>query len=147
MLTYIYIYIYIYVHTHTHVCVCVYFILYSTILHFFLPLWRCGPTQSMASSFLRFLDHTQWHTTVSKTPLDAWSARRRDLYLITRNTHNRETSMPPVGFEPIIPAGKRSYTCALDRTATGTGQRVSLLHINIEITSPLLLEWVKILLL
>jgi hypothetical protein len=30
--------------------------------------------------------------------LDEWSARRRDLYLTTHNTHNRQTSMPPVGY-------------------------------------------------
>jgi hypothetical protein len=29
--------------------------------------------------------------------------------------------MPPVGFEPIIPAGERPQTYALDRGATGTG--------------------------
>ena len=29
--------------------------------------------------------------------------------------------MPPVGFEPIISAGERPYTYALDRAATGTG--------------------------
>jgi len=34
-------------------------------------LWRCGPTCSMASSILRFLDHTQRHITVGRTPLDA----------------------------------------------------------------------------
>jgi hypothetical protein len=36
-----------------------------------------------------FLDHTHRHTTVSRTPLDEWSARRRDLYLSTHNTHDR----------------------------------------------------------
>ena len=46
------------------------------------------------------------------------SARRRDFYLKTHNTHNRETSMPPVGFEPTISAGERSQTYALDRAAT-----------------------------
>ena len=61
------------------------------------PLWRCDPTRLMASSFLRFLDHTQRRTTVGRTPLDEWSARRRDLYLTTHNTHNRQTSMPPGG--------------------------------------------------
>jgi len=30
---------------------------------------------------LMFLDHTQRHSTVGRTPLDEWSARRRDLYL------------------------------------------------------------------
>ena len=29
------------------------------------------------------------HTTVGRTPLDKWSARRRDLYLTTRNTRDR----------------------------------------------------------
>jgi len=50
------------------------------------PLLRCGSTRVMASSFLRFLDHTQRRTTVGRTPLDAWSARHRDLYLTTHNT-------------------------------------------------------------
>ena len=45
-------------------------------------LWRCDPTRVMASSFLRFLDHIQRRNTVGRTPLDEWSARRRDLYLI-----------------------------------------------------------------
>jgi hypothetical protein len=67
----------------------------------------------MASSFLRFLDHTQRRNTVGRTPLDERSARRRDLYLTTHSTHNRRTSMPPVGFEPTISAGKRPQTCAL----------------------------------
>jgi hypothetical protein len=64
-------------------------------------LWHCDPTRVMASSFLRFLDHTQRSTTVGRTPLDEWSAHRRDLYLTTHNTYNRQTSMPPVGFEPM----------------------------------------------
>jgi len=51
----------------------------------------------MASSFLRFLEHRQWRTTVGRTPLDEWSARRKDLYLTTHNTHNRQTSMSPGG--------------------------------------------------
>ena len=50
--------------------------------------------------FLMFLDHTRRCTTVGRTPLDEWSARRRDLYLTTHDTHNRQISMPPVGFEP-----------------------------------------------
>ena len=39
----------------------------------------------------------------------------------THNTHNRQTSMPPVGFEPTILAGERPKTYALDHLATGTG--------------------------
>jgi hypothetical protein len=34
-----------------------------------------------------FRDHTQRRTTVGRTPLDERSARRRDLYLTTHDTH------------------------------------------------------------
>ena len=89
--------------------------------YLFVFLWRCCPTRVMTSSFLRFLDHTQRCTTVGRTPLDAWTARRRDLYLTTHNTVNRQTSMPPVGFEPTISVGERPQTYALDRAAIGIG--------------------------
>ena len=74
------------------------------------PLWVCilhPSSGAVASSRTRFLDHTQRPATVGRTPLDEWSVRRRDLYLTTHNTHNRQTSMPPVGFEPTISAGER----------------------------------------
>jgi hypothetical protein len=41
------------------------------------------------------------------------TARRRDLYLTTHDTHNRQTSMPSTGFEPTTPAGDRPQTYAL----------------------------------
>jgi hypothetical protein len=45
--------------------------LYTPVLNMiFFVLWRCDPTRVMASSFLRFLDHTQRRTTVGGTPLD-----------------------------------------------------------------------------
>ena len=94
----------------------------SSLSFFFL--WRCGPTRAMAFSFLRFLDDTQRRITVGRTPLDEWSARRRDLYLTTHNTHNRQTSMPPAGFETTISAGERLQNYALDRAVTGTGKFV-----------------------
>ena len=75
----------------------------------------------LASSFLRFRDHTG-RITVGRTPLDEWSACRRDLYLTTHNTHNRQTSMSPTEFEPAIPADERLQTHALDGTATGIGR-------------------------
>ena len=84
-------------------------------------LWRCGPTRAMASSFMRFLDNIQRRSTVGRTPLDEWSARRRYLYLTTHNAHNRQTSMPPAGFEPMISASELPLTYALDCAATGTG--------------------------
>ena len=71
--------------------------------------------------FLRFLDHTQRRIIFGRTPLDEWSARRRDLYLTTHDTHDRQTSMPPVGFEPTVSASERPQTYALDRAATETG--------------------------
>jgi len=43
----------------------------------------------MGRLFLMFLDHTRRRTTVGRTPLDEWSARRRDLCLTTHDTHNR----------------------------------------------------------
>jgi len=62
---------------------------------------------ALASSLKRFLDHTQRRATIGRTPLDEWSVRRTDLYLTTHNTHNRQTSMPWVGFKPTIAAGER----------------------------------------
>ena len=50
-------------------------------------LWVCilqPSSGAIASSRMRFLDHTQRRTRVGRTPLDEWSARRRDLYLTTR---------------------------------------------------------------
>jgi hypothetical protein len=67
----------------------------------------------MEHLFLMFLDHTQRSSTVGRTPLDEWSARRRDLYLRTHDTHNRQISMPPVGFEPTILAGERPQSARL----------------------------------
>jgi hypothetical protein len=68
-----------------------------------------------------FLDHKQGRTTIGKTLLDEWSARRRDVYLTTHNTPNRQKSMPPVGFELTISAGERPQTYTLDGADTETG--------------------------
>jgi hypothetical protein len=54
------------------------------------------------------------HTTLGRTPLDELSVRRKDLCLITYNTHKRQT-----GFEPAIPASERPQTHALDRAVAG----------------------------
>jgi hypothetical protein len=48
-----------------------------------------------ASSLLTLHDQTLRHITLSRTPLDKWSARRRGLYLTTHNTQKRQTSMAP----------------------------------------------------
>ena len=97
--------------------------------------WRNSPQLARASSFTRFLDHTQWCTTIGRTPLDEGLARRRDLYLTTHNTHNRQTSMPPEAFEPTISAGKRPQTYVLHDTTTGTSPHI-LAHVkNVQMTS------------
>ena len=63
---------------------------------------------------MSFLDHTQRSATFGRTPLNEWSVRRRDLYLTTHNTHNRQIFMPRVGFDPTISEGERPKTYALD---------------------------------
>jgi 5-methylcytosine-specific restriction endonuclease McrA len=78
-------------------------------------------------------DHTQGHATDARTPLDEGSARRRDLYLTTQNIHNRQTSMPPAGFEYATPAGDQPQTLALDRSATGTGLLAYLSHLIVRL--------------
>jgi len=60
---------------------------------------------AMASSFLRFLDQTH-DAPVGRTPVDELSAHRGDLYLTAHNVHERQTTMPPAGFEPTISAGR-----------------------------------------
>ena len=107
-----------------------YFFSVITKMDFFF-LWRCDPRRARASSFRRFLDHTQRRTTVGRTPLDEWSARRRGLYLTPHNIHNRQITMPPKGFEPKISAGERPQTYALDRAATGMGNKKQILVIYV----------------
>jgi hypothetical protein len=69
---------------------------------YFTALYR-----AVASSRTKLLEHTQRRATVGRTPLNELSVRRRDLYLTTHNNHNRQKSIPRVGFEPTIAAGER----------------------------------------
>ena len=59
--------------------------------------WLCGPTRSMASSFLKFLDHTQRRAKVVKTPLDEWSARRRERPVPENTQHSQQTNIQDPG--------------------------------------------------
>jgi hypothetical protein len=70
----------------------------------------------MECTFLMFLDHTQRRITFGRTPLDEQSARHRDPYLTTHDTHNRQISMPPVGVEPTISVGERPAVAHLLRS-------------------------------
>jgi hypothetical protein len=75
-----------------------------TMLEIIIYLLFSPALRAMASSFTRFLDHTQRRTTIGRIPLDEWSALRRDLYLTTHNTHHRKNSMLMMGFKPTIAA-------------------------------------------
>ena len=94
--------------------------------NFFFLLWRCGPTRAMASTCLRFLDHTRRRI---KSEGHLWTSDQFDAEtsLTTHNTHNRETSMPPAGFETTVSAGESSRTYALrsGHTERGLPQRTA----------------------
>jgi len=55
------------------------------------------------------------HTTLGSTPLDEWSARHRDLYPTTHNTHKRQTTMLVAEFKPTIAAIKQQQIHPLNR--------------------------------
>ena len=93
----------------------------KTYTHLCLFLARQAPVGQ------RLLIHevSRSHTTTNHSRQDSSgrviSSSQRPLYLRAHNTHSRQTSMPPVGFEPTISAGERPLTYALDRAATGIG--------------------------
>jgi hypothetical protein len=84
-------------------------------------LWCCGLTRATASSFLMFLDPVQRRTTVGKTPLNKWSAHRWYLYLTTQNTHKRQKSIHPAGFDRTLPVKERPKDHTLDPATTAVG--------------------------
>jgi len=75
-------------------------------------------SQPLGSSHCQGCTITVRHTTLGRIPPDEWSARLRDLYLTTHNTHKRKTSVPTAGFEPAIPRSERLQIQALHRAAT-----------------------------
>jgi hypothetical protein len=61
--------------------------------------------------FLHLITLNDTHThTLSRTPLDEGSAHLRDPYLTPYDVHTRQTSIPPAGFEPPIPASEQPQT-------------------------------------
>jgi hypothetical protein len=77
-----------------------YYYYYHHHHHHHHHLWHCSPAPTMTSSFTKFRDHTQ-RTTIGRTPLDEWSARRRDLYL-NNTQHTKQTNIH-------IPGGIRTH--------------------------------------
>jgi hypothetical protein len=88
--------------------------------YFFYPL----AGQPNAGQGRLILEVSRSHTTVDWTPLYEGSARSRDLYLTTKNTQKRETSMLPDGFELAIAASHQPQTLALDSSTTGVSINV-----------------------
>jgi hypothetical protein len=88
-------------------------LLYIYYIAFFLP-WRTKPHGPRPRNCRGFMI-TLRYTTFGRTPLDEWSAWRRDRYLTTHNTQTRQTSMPPAGFEPTITASERPQNHVFDR--------------------------------
>jgi hypothetical protein len=63
------------------------------------------------------------HSTLGKTPLDEWSARRRNLYLSTQNSPKREIIIPPMRFKPAIPSKRATADPRLRLAAIRIGSR------------------------
>jgi hypothetical protein len=55
-------------------------------------LWRFDSILGHGLPLQAFAITLIGHATLGRTPLVEWSARHRDLYLVTRNTHERQTS-------------------------------------------------------
>ena len=77
----------------------------------------------MERLFLMFLDHTQRRTTVGWTPLDEWSARRRDLYLTTHEISAGERPAAALLLRSWlrIPPGASIFVCCECRVLSSTG--------------------------
>jgi len=81
---------------------------FSFLLLLALLIWPLPPTHCRCRGLpFHLITLTNPQTTLGRTPLDEWSARRRDLYLTIHNTHKGYTSMPPAGFEAAILAKAR----------------------------------------
>jgi hypothetical protein len=120
----------------------IYVCIITSYMYNFFFLWLDSPVWAWASSFRQgfMITHLR-HATVGRTPLDEGPARRRDLYLTTHNTHKRQTSMPPVRFEPTILVSERPKTHVLDRTATGIDSSKSLPIHNLSVILSFLKYW------
>ena len=85
-------------------------------ISFYASTASCGPLLPLWGPLINIRD-----TPHSRTHLDEWSTRRRDLYLPAQNTRYSQTSMPPAEFQPAVPASERPHVHALDRADTGIG--------------------------
>ena len=105
--------------------------------YFCFSSWLSDPTKGIGTLFLRYVDQTHRRTTVGRTPLDEWSARRIDLCLTTQHSQQTEVHAPG-RIEPPKPAGKRPPFHVLDREATRNGVFVSPKQISSSVLSHIL---------
>jgi hypothetical protein len=74
------------------------------------PPWRFGPIPGHGVPLRGFAFTFIGHTKFGRTPLDEWSARRRDLCLTILKSNKRQISMFPTGFDTKVPLSKWSQT-------------------------------------
>jgi hypothetical protein len=99
---------------------------YSVLMYCsFVLFWHNSFPWAKASSFTTFLDHTQRRITVGRTPLDEWSAHRRDLYLTANTTLTTDKRPHPDG----VRTHSLSRRAAAVRAATGTGNVLQIVSI------------------
>ena len=84
------------------------------------PLGATTPSQPRPPDCRGFIMITLRRTTLDRTPLDEWSAPRRDLYLTTHNTHKELTCMPTAGFEPTSQKAMAADQCLRPRGYYGS---------------------------
>jgi len=105
------------------------------------PQWPNSPSGPEPPHYCGFT------VTFGRNSLDGWSARHRDLYLTTHNTHRKETFMPQVvGFEPAIPESQRPQAQALDRAVIWVGSlslssQLLSFHVNSQTCIPRDFKW------
>jgi hypothetical protein len=91
-----------------------------------------------------FLDLTQRRTTVGRTPLDERSARRRDFYLTTHDTQNRQThylsrraaaDRSPAEIVGSNPTGAWIFVCCECRVLSGRSSVVGVVCCQVKVSA------------
>jgi hypothetical protein len=90
------------------------------VLHFFLGLTSSACRCRCRRLLLYLITLSDTHI-LGATPLDEGSARCRELYVTTHNTHVIQTDTPQAGSQLAVPASQRRQTYAFGRAANGIG--------------------------
>jgi hypothetical protein len=94
-------------------------LLYSISLTIFVCFVALWPDSGKWPPLTELPNHAHCtHTKLGMTPLDEWSAHRRDLYLTTHNTQDRHP-FPRRDSNQQSPASEPQQSHALDRSASG----------------------------